>query len=236
MGFLLFPCVAGKRSCTEQHYISLHSPDGDQGYPGTLDIDVTYTLTEDNAVRIDYYGVPDKDTIVNLTNHSYFNLAGHASGDVLDQEVWMNSDEFTRADETSIPTGEIVSVEGTPMDFRVKKAIGRDIGEDYEALNFGNGYDHNWVLKNNGKLEKVAEMSSDVSGITMEVYTDLPGLQIYTANFVEHEAGKNGVIYERRQAACFETQYFPDAVNHASFPSSICKAGEEYRTTTIYKF
>jgi len=215
---------------------SLHSPDGDQGYPGALDIDVKYTLTDDNAVKIDYYGVPEEDTIINMTNHSYFNLDGHASGDILNHEVWMDSDAFTRTDETSIPTGEIVPVEGTPMDFRVKKTVGRDIEQDYEALIFGSGYDHNWVLSNHGELAKIAELSSDVSGIQMEVYTDLPGVQIYTANFVNNEVGKQGVVYNSRQGICFETQYYPDAINHENFPSPVCKAGEVYKTTTIYKF
>lgn len=215
---------------------SLHSPDGDQGYPGALDMDVTYTLTEDNAVQIDYYGVPDQDTIVNMTNHSYFNLNGHASGNVLDQEVWIDADSFTRADETSIPTGEIVPVEGTPMDFRVKKTVGRDIEESYEALVFGKGYDHNWCLNNQGKFAKVAEMSSELSGITMEVYTDLPGVQIYTGNYIFAETGKGGVIYKQRQGMCFETQYYPDAINHDNFPSPVCKAGEVYQTRTTYKF
>lgn len=215
---------------------SLHSPDGDQGYPGALDMDVTYTLTEDNAVQIDYYGVPDQDTIVNMTNHSYFNLNGHASGNVLDQEVWIDADSFTRADETSIPTGEIVPVEGTPMDFRVKKTVGRDIEESYEALVFGKGYDHNWCLNNQGKFVKVAEMSSELSGITMEVYTDLPGVQIYTGNYIFAETGKGGVIYKQCQGMCFETQYYPDAINHDNFPSPVCKAGEVYQTRTTYKF
>lgn len=215
---------------------SLHSPDGDQGYPGALDMDVTYTLTEDNAVQIDYYGVPDQDTIVNMTNHSYFNLNGHASGNVLEQEVWIDADSFTRADATSIPTGEIVPVEGTPMDFRVKKTVGRDIEEQYEALVLGKGYDHNWCLNNKGEFAKVAEMSSGVSGITMEVYTDLPGVQIYTGNYIFAETGKGGVIYKQRQGLCFETQYYPDAINHDNFPSPVCKAGEVYQTRTTYKF
>ena len=215
---------------------SLHSPDGDQGYPGALDIDVTYTLTEDNEVKIDYYGVPEEDTIINMTNHSYFNLNGHASGSVDDQFVWVDADTFTRNNAESIPTGEILQVEGTPMDFRVKKTVGRDIHEAYEALIFGNGYDHNWCLKNNGELAKVAELSSELSGIQMEVYTDLPGVQIYTANFVINETGKQGIVYNRRQGICFETQYYPDAVNHENFASPICKAGETYKTTTIYKF
>lgn len=215
---------------------SLHSPDGDQGYPGALDMDVTYTLTEDNAVKIDYLGVPQADTIINYTNHSYFNLNGHGSGDILKHTVWMDADHYTPANVESIPTGVIASVEDTPMDFRTKKEVGRDIHADFEPLIFGNGYDHNWCLNNGGVFAKVAELTGDLSGITMEVYTDLPGVQIYTANFVNNEPGKSGVIYQRRSGICFETQYYPDASNHENFPSSICKAGETYKTSTAYKF
>lgn len=215
---------------------SLHSPDGDQGFGGALDMDVTYCLTDENEVRITYHGVPEEDTIINMTNHSYFNLNGHASGSIEEQEVWVDADAFTRADAASIPTGEIVPVEGTPMDFRVKKAVGRDINEEYEALIFGQGYDHNWCLNNHGEFAKVAEMSSDVSGITMEVYTDLPGVQIYTGNFLRAEVGKQGIVYGHRQGMCFETQFYPDAINHENFPSPVCKAGEVYQTTTVYKF
>lgn len=215
---------------------SLYSTDGDQGYPGAVDIAVKYTLTDDNEVKIDYYGVPEEDTIINMTNHSYFNLNGHASGNILNQEMWIDADAFARADAESIPTGEIIPVEGTPMDFRVKKAIGRDIEQDYEALVLGKGYDHNWSLNNKGKFAKVAELSSDVSGITMEVYTDLPGVQVYTGNFLEEEVGKGGIIYRKRQGVCFETQFFPDAINHENFESPVCRKGEEYRTTTMYKF
>lgn len=214
----------------------IHSPDGDQGYPGALDMDVTYTLTDENEIRIDYYGVPQADTIVNYTNHSYFNLNGHASGSIAKHMVWVDADYYTPADAESIPTGEIAPVEGTPMDFRVKKEVGRDINQDFEALNFGKGYDHNWCLNNAGKFAKVAEMTADVTGITMEVYTDLPGVQIYSANFVLEEPGKGGVVYNRRHGICFETQYYPDALNHANFPSTLCKAGQVYKTTTVYKF
>ena len=215
---------------------SLHSPDGDQGYPGALDIDVTYTLKDDNSIQIDYYGVPEEDTIVNLTNHSYFNLNGHASGPITKHLIWVDADAFTRADEESIPTGEITPVEGTPMDFRVKKEVGRDIDADYEAVIFGKGYDHNWCLNNNGKFAKVAELNADISGITLEVYTDLPGVQIYTGNFLAEEPGKQGVVYKHRQGICFETQYYPDAINHDNFEGPVCKAGEVYKTTTVYKF
>ena len=215
---------------------SLDSPDGDQGFPGNVHVEVRYLLTADNQIVIQYYAQPDQDTPINMTNHSYFNLDGHEAGSVREQELWLDSCSYTRTTEELIPTGEIVPVEGTPMDFRSKKAIGRDIDEAYEALILGNGYDHNWVLNNSGQYVKAAELSSLKSGITMEVYTDLPGIQIYSANFLNHESGKNGAIYEKNQGICFETQFFPDAVNHKNFQSSICKEGEIYRTTTAFKF
>lgn len=215
---------------------SLHSPDGDQGYPGALDIDVTYTLTADNAVRIDYRACPHADTVVNLTNHSYFNLNGHASGSIVKHTLWVDADHFTRTDAESIPTGEITPVEGTPMDFRVKKEIGRDIDADYEAVVFGKGYDHNCCLNNGGKFALVAEMTGDRSGLTMQVYTDLPGMQIYSGNFLTVEPGKQGAVYRHRQGMCFETQHWPDAVNHPNFPSPVCRAGQTWRSTTVYQF
>ncbi len=215
---------------------SLHSADGDQGYPGNLDIRVTYELTEDNELRITYDGISDKDTVINMTNHSYFNLNGHDGGDILGHQVMLDADFFTRADAESIPTGELVDVTDTPMDFRKMHAIGDEIDRDYEAVRFGGGYDHNWVLKNNGKFVKVAQAEGEKSGIVMEVYTDLPGVQMYTANFLEGEAGKYGSVYEKRNAVCFETQYFPDAVNKKNFESPVCKAGVRYYTTTSYKF
>ena len=193
-------------------------------------------MTEDDQLQIEYYAKPEEDTPINMTNHSYFNLNGHESGSVRMQKMWIDAEAFipTRAD--LIPTGEVALVEGTPMDFRVKKAIGRDIDQDYEALVLGSGYDHNWVLKDDGNYKKAAELSSDETGVTMEVYTDLPGVQVYTANFVIHEAGKDGVVYEKNQGVCFETQYFPDAVNHENFKSSICKKGDVYQTKTAFKF
>lgn len=215
---------------------ALHSPDGDQGYPGALDVEVTYTLTDDNTVRIDYCGIPQADTYINMTNHSYFNLNGHASGSVLGHTVWLDADSFTRANAASIPTGEILSVEGTPMDFRTPKTVGRDIEQDYEALNFGMGYDHNWCLNNGGNFRKIATLTGEASGITMEVYTDLPGVQIYTGNFIDNETGKGGVIYQRRQGICFETQYYPDTMHHDNFPSCLFRAGEVYKTSTAFRF
>lgn len=214
----------------------LHSPDGDQGYPGTLDMHVTYELTEDNELRLIYDAVPDQDTIINMTNHSYFNLDGHDSGNVLKELVTLDADYFTRADAQSIPTGELVDVTGTPMDFRMPRALGEAIDADYEAVRLGKGYDHNWVLKNNGKFDKVAQAVSEKSGIVMEVWTDLPGMQMYTANFLDNEHGKNGAVYGIRDAVCFETQYFPDAVHHENFASPICKKGMPYHSVTSYKF
>ena len=215
---------------------ALHSPDGDQNYPGELGIEVTYTLTDDNEIKIQYHGVPTKDTIINMTNHSYFNLNGHKSGDVLNHTLWLNADAFTPADAASIPTGEIRSVEGTPMDFRIDKTIGKDIEADYEPLVFGKGYDHNWVLKNEGEFDKVAEVAGDESGIHMSVLTDLPGVQIYTANFLDGVKGRDGAVYEMRDAICLETQYYPDAIHHENFPGPICKKGEKYDTRTAYRF
>lgn len=212
-----------------------HSPDGDQGYPGEVDVEVSYTVTEEQELHIRYYAVPKAYTLLNMTNHSYFNLAGHGSGSVLTQEVTICADAFTKADAQSIPTGEIVPVEGTPMDFRERKEIGKEIDADYEALVFGQGYDHNWVINGKG-MRKAASMYAEATGIGMEVYTDLPGMQFYTANFVEREVGKAGAVYGRRSAACFETQYFPDAVNKENFEKPIVRAGEEYRTETVYKF
>ncbi len=214
----------------------LHSPDGDQGYPGNLDMYVTYTLDDENMLDIHYEAVPDQDTIINMTNHSYFNLNGHDSGTALRHKVILYADCFTPADAESIPTGEIAGVEDTPMDFRTAKALGDEIGADYEPLRFGGGYDHNWVLKNNGRFDKVAEVISEESGITMEVYTDLPGIQMYSANFLDNEPGKNGAVYGKRSAVCMETQYYPDAVHHENFPQPLCRKGDKYDTHTAYRF
>lgn len=217
---------------------SLFSPDGDQGYPGNADITVSYTLTPDDSLVINYHMVADADTIANFTNHAYFNLAGHQSGCAMDQQVWVDADAFTIADAASIPTGELTLVSGTPMDFTVMKPLGQDIDAEYEPLVFGGGYDHNWVLNHPaGELSLSAKAVHEASGRAMEVYTDLPGVQLYTANFLGSDfKGKEGVSYHGRDGYCFETQYFPDAVNKPEFPSPVLKAGEEYETTTVYKF
>lgn len=216
----------------------LFSPDGDQGFPGNLDVTVTYTLTEDNALMIHYHAVGDQDTVVNMTNHSYFNLSGHDERHAVEQTVQIFADAYTRADAASIPTGEILSVKGTPMDFNTPKRIGDEIDSPYEATRLGNGYDHNWVLNGEaGTFRKAAVLTDDRSGMTMEVHTDLPGLQFYTGNFLDGTlTGKGGCVYEKRAGVCFETQYYPDSVHHANFPSPILKAGEEYDTTTVFCF
>ena len=217
---------------------SLFSPNMDQGYPGNAHITVSYTLMPDNGVDIFYHMVCDEDTVANFTNHAYFNLRGQNSGSILDHQVWIDADYFTPADKTSIPLGELVSVKGTPMDFTEMKPVGRDIDADYDQLRMAGGYDHNWVLNHKpGELSLCAKAWDPQSGRLMEVYTDLPGMQFYTANSLKPEpAGKGGALYGPRHGYCFETQYYPDAINKPQFPSPVLKAGEEYATHTVYKF
>ncbi|MBU9736871.1 aldose epimerase family protein [Diplocloster agilis] len=215
---------------------SLHSPDGDQGFPGTADVTVIYTLTADNEVKISYHAVSDKDTVFNMTNHCYFNLNGHDSGNAVDQILWMDADAYTPTDAESIPTGEIAPVDQTPMDFRVAKRIGDEIDSDFEQLTMAGGYDHNWILAHPGNGQPFAVLKSEDSGIVMEMYTDLPGVQFYSGNYLMGETGKGGCSYAKRAGVCFETQYYPDAVNKPEFPSPVVKAGECYDTTTVYKF
>ena len=217
---------------------SYHSKDGEEGYPGNLDVRVKYTVTEDNELKIEYFAISDKDTIVNLTNHSYFNLTGQGSGDVLKHKIMINADKFTVNDKYSIPTGEILEVDNTPMDFKKLTYIGENIDSDYEQIIFGSGYDHNWIINNSGKkLEKAAEVHDEKSGRVMEVYTTKPGIQFYSANFLTGlEPGKGGSTYVKRGAFCLETQYFPNAINTPNFPSPILKAENKYEHCTIFKF
>ena len=206
------------------------------GFPGNIELSIAYKLTNHNEIVLEYTATTDKPTVVNFTNHSYFNLDGHNSGSVLQHTLTLEADYFTPGDAQSIPTGEILPVENTPMDFREGRKIGERIEEEYEPLRFGNGYDHNWVLKNKGNFEKVAELMAEESGIVMETYTDRPGMQIYTANFVENEVGKEGVVYGKRSAVCLETQCYPDAVHHENFPSPVYRAGEKYTAHTAFRF
>ncbi len=216
---------------------TLHSPDGDQGLPGNFEINVTYTVTEENGLKISYDGISDKDTYVSMTNHSYFNLNGENSDSILEHVLWVNADSFTKVDHELIPTGELPDVTGTAMDFRNPKPIGQDINAEEEAIKIGGGYDHNWALNVHEADEAVAKVTSAESGICMEVYTDYPGLQIYAGNFLgDKEGGKRGRKYPDRSAVAFETQQFPDSMHHENFPSALLKAGEDFHTETEYRF
>jgi len=212
-------------------------PDGLVGLPGNIKVKVTYTLSEDNELKIQYEGFSNKTTVINPTNHSYFALGGHEAGEegTNNTELMINATHFTEIDSGSIPHGNLVDVKGTPMDFTTPHKIGERVDADYEQMTMVHGYDHNYALDNyTGELQKIAEASYD--GRTLEVYTTLPGVQLYTGNFISDMVGKKGVKYGYRGAFCLETQYFPNSVNVSSFASPIVKAGDKYHSTTIYKF
>ena len=215
------------------------SKDGEEGFPGILHVRVIYTLTDSNELKIGYSATTDKKTVVNLTNHSYFNLAGAGSGDILGHILMIEADKFTPVDSGLIPTGELRDVAGTPFDFRKPTAIGARINADDEQIKLGGGYDHNFVLRRNpgDPISLAARVMEPKTGRVLEVWTDQPGVQFYTGNFLDGSAkGKGGLAYTKRSAFCLETQHFPDSPNQPKFPSVVLSPGERYHTTTIYKF
>ncbi|GHV64865.1 aldose 1-epimerase [Bacteroidia bacterium] len=218
--------------------MSVVSPDGDENFPGTVTAKVTYTLTEENAIEIQYQATTDAKTVINMTNHSYFNLSGDPSTPITDHILYLNANNFTPVDNTFIPTGEIRSVSGTPLDFTTPKAINIGINADDEQIKNGKGYDHNWILNTAGDASKLAaKVTSPKSGISLEVYTSEPGIQIYTGNFLNGTvAGKKNTVYQERTAICLETQHFPDSPHHPEWPTVLLEPGQTYKSTCVYKF
>ena len=214
------------------------SPDGDENFPGNVTAKVTFKLSDDNALDIKYSATTDKKTIINMTNHSYFNLSGDPSQPATDHILYVNADNYTPVDSTFMTTGEIIPVKDTPMDFITPKAIGQDITKyDFVQLKNGNGYDHNWVLNTNGDITKpAARLTSPQSGITLEVYTNEPGIQVYTGNFLDGSIqGKKGITYNQRASVCLETQHYPDSPNKPQWPSVILEPGQTYNSECIFK-
>lgn len=216
--------------------LDLISEDGDQGYPGNLKVEVTYTFDDQNQLIVNYKATTDKTTVINISQHSYFNLDGHNSGHIEDHEIMINASHFTPIDITLIPTSEIATVENTPMDFRISKPIREDIDADFKQLDYGFGYDHNWVLNQNG-LALAAKVYSPFSGRMMEIYSDQPGIQFYTGNFLDSTStGKDNFAYPKRSGFCLETQHFPDSPNHENFPSTVLNPGEIFESKTAFRF
>lgn len=211
----------------------------EQGFPGNVDVTVIYSLTDENELKIEYEATTDRPTVVNLTQHNYYNLRGHGHGSILDHELTLFADHFTPVSDSLIPTGEMEPVEGTPMDFRQPRPIGSRIDADFEQLEYGAGYDHNWALNKDraGELTQAARLYDPDSGREMEVWTTEPGIQFYSGNFLDSQfPGKDGAVYHFRYGLCLETQHFPDSPNQEDFPSTRLNPGETYRSTTIYRF
>jgi len=225
---------SGDNYVTFYHY----SPQEEQGFPGNMHVTVTYTLDDEDTVHITYHAKADADTVMNFTNHSYFNLAGHDSGVMLDQKLQLFADAYTPDEDShSIPTGEIAPVAGTPMDFTTMKPIGQDINADFEQLHFTGGYDHNYVLSDKpGTMRQMAKAECDASGIAMDAYTECCGVQLYAGNFIGTQTGKGGVTYGDRHGFCLESQFYPNAVNEKNFPSPVVPVDTEYHSETKYHF
>ena len=224
----------------DEHNLELtyFSVDGEEGFPGNLTLKVFFTVTSENELKLTYHATTDKPTVLNVTNHAFFNLAGEGNGDVLNHELMVNADAFTPVDATAIPLGEYQKVTGTPMDFKNMTRIGARIDEDFEQLKHVGGYDHNFIInKKENELALAGLLYEPVSGRVMEVKTTEPGLQVYTANSLSAtDTGKGGKVYGSRSSICLETQHFPDSPNHPNFPSTVINPGEDYVSTTIYKF
>lgn len=227
-----------EKATSDRLTLVLHSPDGDAGFPGNVTARVTYTLTPDNALDIAYEAETDAPTVINLTNHSYFCLSGDPAKGSMQDVLQIDADSYTPVDSTFLTTGEIVPVEGTPMDFRTPAVVGDRIDDDFEALRNGRGYDHNWVLNARGDLTVcAARLTSPATGIVLEVYTDEPGIQCYAGNFLDGTVrGKGGVVYPRRASICLETQHYPDSPNKPHWPSPVLRPGEKYTSRCIYRF
>lgn len=213
----------------------IHSPDGDQGIPGAVDINLTYILN-DNKIAIIHTAKAEEETVLNITNHSYFNLNGHESSDILEHLMWIEADEYLEINEELLPTGKKLSVENTPMDFRKYKRIEESINNKCETSITGNGFDYNWILNKKNDFDKVAMLYSEKSGITMEIFTDMPRMQVDIGNIIENEPGKQGVIYRRNQGICFQTQCFSNTVNKPGFDIGKLDAGKKFCSVTLFKF
>ncbi len=215
----------------------LEDVDGGLGFPGNKRLQVVYTLEEDNSLKLHYHGQSDRNTILNPTNHTYFNLNGQGSGTIEDHELYLKASRYTPVSEGSIPTGEITPVKGTPMDFTLGKPVGREINGDFEQLALTGGYDHNWVIDGwDESLQHFATVKAPESGISMYAYTTLPGVQFYAGNFIDTQQGKSGAVYRKRSGLCLETQYFPDSIHNANFPSCVFGGDREYDSVTVYRF
>ena len=230
----LWTTVTGENSVT----FSLEDTDGNMGFPGNKKVEVTYSLSDDNQLKLAYRASSDKKTILNLTNHTYFNLDGHDSGSIEEHEICINASHYTPVVAGAIPTGEIAAVSGTPMDLTVSQKVGKEIDADFEQLKLAGGYDHNWVIDGwDGTLKHIATVKAPRSGRVMKAYTTLPGVQFYAGNFIDSQEGKEGVVYSKRHGLCLETQYFPDTIHHDNFPSCVFggEAGQ-YASVTVYEF